>query len=61
MIKHRGLRHLALQVADDERAKVCRHLTERLPGAMQVEVKLLEEIPRSKGGKYEDFVNEVRR
>jgi phenylacetate-CoA ligase len=45
----------------EEQLEVQRHLTERLPGSMIVELTLLEDIPRSKGGKYEDFVNEVRR
>lgn len=45
----------------EEQLEVQRHLTERLPGSMIVELALLEDIPRSKGGKYEDFVNEVRR
>lgn len=37
------------------------HLTTRLPGSMAVELKMLDDIPRSAGGKYEDFVNECRR
>jgi phenylacetate-coenzyme A ligase PaaK-like adenylate-forming protein len=42
-----------------ERAEVRAHLASRLPGTVSVEVKLLDEIPRSAGGKYEDFVNET--
>ena len=45
----------------DERAAICDHLSERLPGGLAVEVKELREIARSRGGKYEDFVNEVVR
>jgi len=48
-------------LTDDEQEALRRHLAERLPGAMAVTLKLLDEIPRSKGGKYEDFVNEYRR
>lgn len=48
-------------LTQDEQAALRAHLAERLPGSMAVELKLLEEIPRTKGGKYEDFVNEYRR
>jgi len=48
-------------LTEAEQAELSRHLSERLPGTVSVELKLLEEVPRSAGGKYEDFVNETRR
>jgi phenylacetate-CoA ligase len=42
-----------------EKAKICEHLASRLPGSVAVELKLLDDIPRGAGGKYEDFVNET--
>ena len=54
LVTERGL-------TESEQADIRRHLAERLPSEMLVELKLLEEIPRTHGGKYEDFVNEVQR
>jgi len=48
-------------LTDEEQGLLVAHLSERLPGTVTVELKLLQEIARSAGGKYEDFVNEVGR
>ena len=47
-------------LSEAEQAQLAMHLSERLPGGVAVELKVMEEIPRSAGGKYEDFVNEVK-
>lgn len=48
-------------LSEDEQTKIRDHLAGRLPGGMQVQVKLVSEIVRTAGGKYEDFVNETLR
>ncbi len=50
----------ARPLSEEEQGQLAAHLSERLPGTVSVELKLLEEIPRSAGGKYEDFVNETK-
>jgi phenylacetate-CoA ligase len=45
----------------DEQAELRAHLAARMPASVTVELKLLEDIPRTAGGKYEDFVNETLR
>ncbi len=47
-------------LSDNEMARIREHLATRLPGTVTVELKLMDDIPRSAGGKYEDFVNETR-
>ena len=46
-------------LSDAERDQLRSHLESRLPGTVDVEIKLQESIPRTAGGKYEDFVNET--
>ena len=48
-------------LTEAEQTEISTHLAERLPGTVTVLLKFLDEIPRSAGGKYEDFVNETRR
>ncbi len=50
----------ARPLSEEEAGKLIAHLSERLPGTVSVELKLMEEIPRGAGGKYEDFVNETK-
>lgn len=51
----------ARPLSEEEKAAICDHLGQRLPGGLAVEVRELEEIARSPSGKYEDFVNETLR
>jgi phenylacetate-CoA ligase len=50
----------ARPLSEEEQGQLVAHLAERLPGTVSVQLKLLEEIPRTAGGKYEDFVNEMK-
>lgn len=52
---------VARPLTEAEQSEISGHLAERLPGTVTVGLKFLDEIPRSAGGKYEDFVNETRR
>lgn len=54
LVPERGL-------SKSEQASIRAHLAERLPGSVQVVLKIMTDIPRSAGGKYEDFVNETLR
>lgn len=54
LVPERGL-------SKSEQASIRAHLAERLPGSVQVVLKIVTDIPRSAGGKYEDFVNETLR
>lgn len=43
----------------DEEKRLARHITARLPVAMSVAFSYHGEIPRSAGGKFEDFISEI--
>ena len=43
----------------DEEERLARHITARLPVAMSVAFSYHGEIPRSAGGKFEDFISEI--
>ncbi len=46
-----------LTAAEEE--QLARHMTARIPAKMSVTFTYLEDIPRSKSGKFEDFMSEV--
>ena len=48
-------------ISVEQQEEIRAHLSGRLPATVDVELRLLEDIPRSAGGKYEDFVNEIGR
>ncbi len=43
----------------DEEERLARHITSRIPAPMSVAFTYLDEIPRSAGGKFEDFKTEI--
>ena len=43
-----------------EEAALIQHIRDNLPEGIAVELRLVDDIPRSEGGKYEDFVCNVR-
>ena len=47
------------QLSDDEMTFFVDVLHKRMRYPFKVELKYLENIPRSKGGKFEDFLSEV--
>jgi phenylacetate-CoA ligase len=44
----------------EEQQRLLAHLRDKMPDGMTVQLKLVDEIPRSPGGKYEDFVCNLR-
>ena len=41
--------------------KACRHMASRLPPGIRVKIVYVDAIPRTAGGKFEDFISEVAR
>ena len=49
----------ARPVSAQLKEKMARHMASHLPPGVRVEVVLVDEIPRSAGGKFQDFISEV--
>jgi phenylacetate-CoA ligase len=46
-------------VSEKLKEKMARHMASHLPHGVRVEIVLVSEIPRSAGGKFQDFISEV--